>query len=311
MLRLSMRIIFMGSPQFAVPSLQLLASKYNVVCVVTQPDRRAGRGKKLRSSPVKEAAQELDLPIIQPQKLRDKEDTNHLFEMKPDLIIVAAYGQILSQEILDIPPQGSINIHASLLPRWRGAAPIQAAILNGDHETGITIMLMDAGLDTGPILSQRSIPILPKDIGGDLSEHLSILGAELLLETLPKYINGDIAPMPQNDDLATYAPMLKKADGVLDFTKPAELLLRQIRAFEPWPTSFFMWEDLRIVVKQASIHPGDKDDPGRVLAIDQTPAITTINGLLVLERIQPAGKKEMDGDAFLRGSPEILGSILM
>jgi methionyl-tRNA formyltransferase len=311
MLRLSMRIIFMGSPQFAVPSLQLLASKYNVVCVVTQPDRRAGRGKKLRSSPVKEAAQELDLPIIQPHKLREKEAINHLFEMKPDLIIVAAYGQILSQEILDIPPQGSINIHASLLPRWRGAAPIQAAILNGDHETGITIMLMDAGLDTGPILSQRSIPILPKDIGGDLSEHLSILGAELLLETLPKYINGDIAPMPQNDDLATYAPMLKKADGVLDFTKPAELLLRQIRAFEPWPTSFFMWEDLRIVVKQASIHPGDKDDPGRVLAIDQTPAITTINGLLVLERIQPAGKKEMDGDAFLRGSPEILGSIVM
>jgi methionyl-tRNA formyltransferase len=310
MLGLVMRIVFMGSPKFAVPSLKLLASNYNVIGVVTQPDRPAGRGKKIRSSAVKEAAQNLNLPIHQPGKLLNQDSIGHLNTLKPDMIIVAAYGQILSQEILDIPPHGCINIHASLLPRWRGAAPIQAAMHNGDHETGITIILMDAGIDTGPILSQKSLSIFPDETAGELSTRLSTFGAELLLDTLPKYIEGDIIPKPQNDDLATYAPMLKKADGALDFNKPAELLLRQIRAYEPWPASFFLLKKRRIVVKKASIRPWDNQDPGKVLAIDDKPAIITSDGLLVLDRIHPAGKKEMDGDAFLRGSPEILSSTL-
>jgi methionyl-tRNA formyltransferase len=310
MIGLNMRILFMGSPQFAVPSLRTLASKYNLTGVVTQPDRPAGRGKALRPSPVKLVAQDLTSNILQPTTLRDDETFSRLEELKPDLIIVAAYGQILPQRVLDIPRLGSLNIHASLLPRWRGAAPIQAAILHGDKETGITIMLMDAGMDTGPILSQKSTAILPHETTGGLTDRLSNIGAELLLKILPEYINGEITPIPQNSSLATYAPMIQKSAGILDFNQSSDHLSNQVRAFEPWPTSFFHWEGKRIVVKKAHSIPWEKTKPGKVILFDHLPAIMTADGLLVLDQIHPAGKKAMSGDAFLRGSPDFIGTNL-
>ncbi|OGO19023.1 MAG: methionyl-tRNA formyltransferase [Chloroflexi bacterium RBG_16_48_8] len=301
-----MRILFMGSPQFAVPSINALASYYTLIGVVTQPDRPAGRGKQLRPSPVKSISQELNLLVLQPEKLRQDDAVSQIQDLQPELIVVAAYGQILPREILNIPSFGCLNIHASLLPRWRGAAPIQAAILHGDEETGTSIMLMDASLDTGPVLSQRTIAIQAHETAGDLSNRLSFLGATLLLETLPGYLRGDIIPVPQDDSSATYAPKIRKSDGALDFNKTSSDLLRQVRAFEPWPTSFFYWGNQRIVVKRAHALPWEKMDPGQVIVIEDYPAITTMDGLLVLKQIHPAGKTIMFGDSFLRGSPEFI-----
>jgi len=246
-----MRIVFMGSPDFAVPALCAIHQYFNLVGVVSQPDRPGGRGRKLRAPPIKIRSQELGIPIIQPETLKNEAVFDQLESLKPDLIIVAAYGQILPPNILTIARNNAINVHASLLPRWRGAAPIQAAILIGDADTGITIIKMDAGMDTGPILSQRSTPIQVDETGGELSERLSSLGADLLIETIPEYVAGNIVPIDQDASLATYAPRLKKADGRLDFLQPAEQLVRQIRAYEPWPTSFCYFNDLRLTVREA------------------------------------------------------------
>jgi methionyl-tRNA formyltransferase len=310
MLGLIMRILFMGSPQFAIPGLRALASNYNLIGVLTQPDRPAGRGKKLRPSPVKVVSEELHLNILQPRRLRDDDSIQQIQELQPDLIIVAAYGQILPQKILDIPSHGSLNIHASLLPRWRGAAPIQAAILHGDEETGISIMLMNAGLDTGPVLSQTKLTIETHETAGDLSNRLAAAGADLLIETLPDYLKGEIKPTPQDDRLATYAPMIKKSEGALDFSKTSTQLSNQVRAFEPWPTSYFSWEGQRIVVKKAYAKAWKKYEPGCVILVEPYPAITTSDGVLVLEEIHPAGRKVMSGEAFLRGSPDFIDAIL-
>jgi methionyl-tRNA formyltransferase len=310
MLGLIMRILFMGSPQFAVPSLRALASNYNLVAVLTQPDRPAGRGRNLRPSPVKVVAEELRLSILQPRNLRDTDSIQKIQDLQPDLIIVAAYGQILPQKILDIPVYGCLNIHASLLPRWRGAAPIQATILHGDEVTGISIMLMDAGLDTGPVLSQTKLTIETHETAGDLSERLAVAGADLLMKTLPDYLTGGMEPVPQDDNLVTYAPMIKKSEGALDFNKTSTQLSNQVRAFEPWPTSYFYWEGQRIVVKKAYAKEWKKSEPGQVILVDPYPAITTADDILVLEEIQPAGKRVMSGDAFLRGSPDFIGSNL-
>src|ERR1051326_976946 len=212
------RVVFMGSPDFSLPTLKALAQNYEVIGVVTQPDRAAGRGRELKPPPVKVLAQEFSLPIIQPEKLRQPEALEQLRLWNPDLIVVAAFGQILRKDVLDLPRFGCINVHASLLPRWRGAAPINAAILAGDEETGVTIMRMDVGLDTGPILAKRSIRLQPDDTAGSGFQTLSTLGADLLIETLPRWIAGEIQPQAQDDSLATYAPMLKKEEGKLDFT---------------------------------------------------------------------------------------------
>jgi len=202
------KIVFMGSPDFALFTLRALNDNYPIAGVVTQPDRAAGRGRELKPPPVKRLALELGIPVIQPEKLRLPEAMEQLHTWAPDLIVVAAFGQILRQDVLDLPPFGCINVHASLLPRWRGAAPINAAILHGDEETGITIMKMDAGLDTGPILSQRSVRIRPDETAGSLFETLSTLGADLLLDTLPGYLADEIEPCPQPEAGVTYAPML-------------------------------------------------------------------------------------------------------
>jgi methionyl-tRNA formyltransferase len=296
------KVVFMGSPDFAIPILRALAENFTVIGVVTQPDRPAGRGRKLAAPPVKVLAQDLDIPIIQPQRLhKDPKAMNQLRTWNPDVIVVAAFGQILKPEVLDLPPYGCINVHGSLLPRWRGAAPLNAAILHGDTETGITIMKMDAGLDTGPMISQRTIPIKESDTAGSLFDKMANLGADLLIETLPLYLLGDLVPKPQDDTQATYAPMLKKSDGELDFGQPAVDLARKVRAFNPWPGTYFQWSGAPLKVHAA--HPVAKSSPGVGVHVihDQLPAIGTAEGLLVLDQLQPAGKKSMRGDVFLRG----------
>ena len=296
-------IVFMGSPEFALPTLQALAARHTVAGVITQPDRPAGRGRLLTPPPIKTLALELGLPVIQPSRLRQPEAMEQLRAWKPDLIVVAAFGQILRQEVLDLPPYGCINVHASLLPRWRGAAPINAAILAGDPQTGITIMRMDAGIDTGPILSQYAMPILPDDTTGTLGPRLAQSGADLLLDTLPAYLNGALQPQPQDEAGAAYAPMLKKEDGRLDFTQSAEALARRVRAFQPWPGTFMEWEGQPLKVLRAAAEPqaAPGQAPGGRAIFQGLPAVATPDGLLLLEEIQPAGKKPMSGAAFLQG----------
>ena len=304
---MSIRIVFMGSPDFALETLRALAEHYPVVGVVTQPDRPAGRGRVLTPPPVKVLAEELGLPVIQPIRLLDTETMAVLRGWKPDLFVVAAFGQILRQEVLDLPPSGSLNVHASLLPRWRGAAPIQASILNGDKQTGVTIMKMDSGVDTGPLLSQRALPIQTGETAGSLAPKLAMLGAELLIDTLPAYLSRDLQPQPQPGE-HTYAPMLKKSDGELDFSQSASALERRIRAFNPWPGTFMTWQNGRLKIHQARAVRFSKTDkltdiePGRRTIYEGKPAVITGNGLLILEELQPAGKKSMPGKVFLRGA---------
>ncbi len=305
-----MRVVFLGSPPFALPSLRALAAIYSVVTLVSQPDRPAGRGREHTAPASKIFASEAGIPVFQPERLRDLDAIARIEALEPDMLVVAAYGQILPQRLLDIPKNGSLNVHASLLPRWRGAAPIQAAIRNGDEQTGVTIMQMDAGLDTGPILTQQSIRIAADETGGSLTERLSQIGSDLLVETIPQLLSGEIAPEPQDESLATHAPMLKKSDGALNLDATAEQLARQIRAFDPWPGSFIMWGDRRLVVKRAHTALLNGTATGRVTVVDNVPAVATREGVLVLDVIQPAGKREMSGEAFVRGAPEFIGAQL-
>jgi len=300
------RIVFMGSPDFALPTLQALYEHYQVVGVVTQPDRPAGRGRQLQASPVKQAAQTLGLEVYQPVSLRKPEVLAQLSAWAPDLIVAAAFGQILPKAVLDLPPKGCLNVHASLLPRWRGASPIQAAIAAGDDHSGVTIMLMDEGLDTGPILSQRSVPLPLGITGSQLSKQLAELGARTLIEILPSYLDGMVAPLPQNENEATYAPMLKKSDGLLDFNRSALELTRKVNAYQPWPGTYFNFNSRQLKVLAA--HPHDTFDSsiGARYIVNESPAVGTAQGLLVLDRVQPEGKKPMSGSDFLRGQPNWL-----
>jgi methionyl-tRNA formyltransferase len=297
------RLVFMGSPEFAVPSLAALVDSYEVAGVVTQPDRPAGRGRSLKPPPVKLTAQENHIPLIQPSSLRKNPVAiAQLKEWAPDAIIVAAFGQILRQDVLELAEFGCINVHASLLPRWRGAAPINATLLHGDAKTGVTIMKMDAGVDTGPVLSQRSIEIEEGDNAGTLSDKLANLGAELLLDTLPKYFSGELKPQPQDQAKAVYAPMLKKEDGLLDFTQPAAQLARQVRAYFPWPGTYTTWNGQTFKIQQAHAVKGENGPPGKPTIYQGNPAFSTAQGLLVLDMVQPAGKKAMRGAQFLMGA---------
>jgi methionyl-tRNA formyltransferase len=219
----------------------------------------------------------------------------------PDLIVVAAFGQILRKDVLELPPHGCINVHASLLPRWRGAAPIHAAILHGDTETGVTIMKMDVGLDTGPMLSQRAIPLMPDDTAGSVLEELSQLGADLLIETLPDYLSGKLTPTPQPDEGMTYAPMIKKEQGQLDFTQDVNELERRVRAFNPWPGAFMDFDGTLLKIHRAHAEAGDAVEGQRLVWRSQ-PAIGARGGMLILDEVQPAGKKPMSGSSFLAGA---------
>ena len=295
------RIVYMGSPDFAVPTLEALARQFPVVGVVTQPDRPAGRGRKLTPPPVKTLAQNLGIPVVQPQKLRtDPAAKDQIRSWAPTVMVVAAFGQILKTDVLEMAPFGSINVHASLLPRWRGVSPIQAALINGDTETGITIMKMDEGIDTGDILTQRAIPIHPEDTGGSLFEKLSQLGAELLVETLPGYLDGKIKPRPQGESSTPYVSMIKKSDGALNFDEPAETLARKVRAYSPWPGTFIQFKGKPLKI-HAAVAVATPAKPGVLTTFEGLPALGTADGLLVLHQVQPAGKKVMPGETFLRG----------
>jgi methionyl-tRNA formyltransferase len=296
------QIVFMGSPDFAASILDVLSIHYPIVGVVTQPDRPAGRGRKISIPPVKSLALELSIPVIQPSKLSvDKRSKQQIIEWNPTVIVVAAFGQILKTDVLEIAPWGSINVHASLLPRWRGVSPIQAAILNGDKETGITIMKMDEGIDTGDIISQRSIPIFPDETGGSLYQKLTQLGGELLVETLPPYLEGEFRPKPQGDSPTPYAPMIKKSDGLLDFNEPAEYLERKVRAYHPWPGTYTFWKNKNLKIIKTHNIPEESPGIGIATIRNNLPAIGTKDGLLVIEIIQPSGKRPMSGDNFLHG----------
>ncbi|HXF86171.1 MAG TPA: methionyl-tRNA formyltransferase [Anaerolineales bacterium] len=295
------KIVFMGSPEFALPTLRALADHYEVVGVVTQPDRASGRGREPKPPPVKTLALELKIPIIQPERLKQPEAMEQLQKWNPDLIVVAAFGQILKPEVLTLPRFGCLNVHASLLPRWRGAAPIHAAILHGDEETGVTIMKMDEGLDTGPILAKRSIRLTRDDTTGSVTQTLSHLGATLLIEILPDYLSGKLQPIPQPDEGATYAPMLKKEDGKLDFTRDVNELERSVRAFNPWPGAFMEFDGAMLKIHRAHVEAGEAEVGQRLIWRNQ-PAVGARGGILVLDEVQPAGKKPMSGKSFLAGA---------
>jgi methionyl-tRNA formyltransferase len=301
---MSIKVVFMGSPEFALPGLRALAQQYKVIGVITQPDRASGRGRALKAPAVKTLALELNIPVLQPVKLREPQAMTQLHEWNPDLIVVAAFGQILKKDVLELPRYGCINVHASLLPRWRGAAPINAAILAGDEEIGVTIMKMDVGLDTGPMLAKRSIRHTPDLTTGLAIQALSQLGADLLIETLPGYMAGTLIPQPQPEEGATYAPMLKKEDGLLDFTRPAAELERRVRAMDPWPGAWFEWNGSVLKVGRASVSAGKGSQVGSRTSVEGRPAVMTADGLLILEEVQPAGKKMMPGRSFLAGAKD-------
>lgn len=304
------RIVFMGTPDFAVATLRGLIAQHEIIGVVTQPDRPAGRNRQIQLSPVKQVALEAKIPVFQPEKIRRAEAIAELKRWSPDVYVVAAFGQILPQMVLDIPPFGSINVHASLLPRWRGAAPIQAVIRAGDAESGITIMKMDAGLDTGPMLSQRTIPLAPDETGQSLHDKLAILGAELLLETLPQYLSGAIQPQPQEDHLATFAPQIKKEEGIIDWTQSAINIERLVRAFTPWPGTSAVWNGQQLKIHSGAAVEGNAK-PGQIIQTKQGIAVGTGAGLFILKVIQLAGRKAMAAEEFIKGQSDFATGTLV
>ena len=304
-------VIFMGTPDFAVPSLQALIAQHDVIGVVTQPDRPAGRKGELRQPPVKICALQHDIPVIQPERLRRPEGMADLQGLgTPDLIVVAAFGQILPQAVLDFPRFGAINVHGSLLPRWRGAAPIHAAIRAGDTETGITIMLMDAGLDTGPMLSKAVLPIESDETGATLHDKMASLGAQLLASTLPHYLDGSLPAQPQDDSIATYAPQIRKEEGLIDWSQDAQSIERLVRAFTPWPGTFTQWQGKQLKIHRGAVRSGQAA-PGHVLiSDDQALCVGTSAGLYEIQELQLEGKKRISAGEFLRGYPDFAASSL-
>jgi methionyl-tRNA formyltransferase len=314
------RLVFMGTPEFAVPGLKTLIESHEVVGVVTQPDRPAGRGQQMRPSPVKEMAQAAGLPIYQPPSLRREETAASIHAWQPDLIVVAAFGQILRPHLLNLPPLGCLNVHASLLPRWRGASPIQHAILAGDAATGISLMQMDEGLDTGPVYIKEAIPIHEDETAATLHDRLAELGATMLRQYLDEIVNGRLHPKPQDENLATYAPLIKKEAGELNWREAAAALDRRIRAMTPWPGAFTWWDGQLLKIKTAvpvttagllsgppgQVVPGPITENGS----EETAVVLTGNGGLQLHRVQQAGKREMAISDFLRGRPDFMGAIL-
>ncbi|MFC1921519.1 methionyl-tRNA formyltransferase, partial [Chloroflexota bacterium] len=247
-----MKVVFMGTPEFSIlPLERLVSGPFEVAAVYTQPDRTAGRGQTLVSSPVKKAAEDLGLRVVQPVSFRREETMEELKAIQPDLAVVAAYGKILPQVVLDIPVHGCINIHPSLLPRHRGVSPVPASILAGDEFTGVSIMLLDAGTDTGPVLAQAQIPVLDYDTTGSLTGKLSLTGAELLMEVIARYIKGEITPKPQNDAEATYCRMITKEEGEIDWTLPAVEIWRRVRAYQPWPGCYTHWQEKQLKILEA------------------------------------------------------------
>lgn len=311
------RIVFMGTPEFAVPSLVALheaaaTQGWELVGVATQPDRPAGRGNKVVASPVKAQAQHYGVPILQPASFRKEPDAlPALAALQPDLLVVAAYGLILPKAVLALPKHGAINVHASLLPAYRGASPITAALLAGRATTGVSIMLMDAGMDTGPVLAQAAQAIHPDDTAASLSERLATQGAHLLVATLPDWLAGGITPTPQ-DQMAgevSLCRLIKKEDGRIDWQQPAVQIERMTRAYAPWPSAFTTWHGATFKIIRAAVIAGSAA-PGHVVSTPHGPAVGTGDGLLLLHTVQPAGKRALDVRSFLNGAPDFVGTQL-
>lgn len=308
------RIIFMGTPEFAVPVLDgLTQTNHSIVAVYTRLDKPAGRGGKLAPSPVKQLAAARALPIVQPKTLKSAEEIGRLRDLRPDLIVVSAHGLILPRDVLAIPPRGCVNTHASLLPRHRGASPISAAILVGDTETGITLMRMDEGIDTGPVLAQRAIPITRDDTTGSLTTRLANLAAELLIEHLPRILSVDLAPQAQDDARATYAKMLEKEQGLIDWNLSAEEIARRVRAFNPWPSAYTYWNGSQVKILGAEprlISESPLHEAGQVVERGKNITVVCGKDALLLHEIQMAGKRAMQIEEFVRGQRNFVGSVL-
>jgi methionyl-tRNA formyltransferase len=317
----AMSIVFIGTPDFAVPSLRRLAADGHVItAVITQPDRPAGRGRHLAPPPVKLAAEELGLTVLQPPTLRDAEPLDAIRALRPEAIVAVAYGQILRRELLDIPPRGVLNVHPSLLPRHRGASPIAGAILAGDDETGVSIMLMDAGMDTGPMLAERRVPISPLDTTGTLTASLAELGAILLAETLPRWLAGEIEPQPQDESRATVTRLIRKEDGVIDWALPAVEIWRRVRAYTPWPAASTALAIEPLLISGAwPVDAASGEPPGNVVALPPNAppeaqaaafAVQTGDGFLAVLQLQRAGRRALSSAEFARGIPGIIGQRL-
>lgn len=306
-----MRIVFMGTPDFSVPVLKsLIKSEHEVIAAVTQPDKPKGRGKAIVMPPVKETALEYQIPVFQPERARDQSFIEEMRKLRPDVMVVIAFGQILPQELLDVPRYGCINIHASLLPKYRGAAPIQWAVINGEKETGVTTMMMDAGMDTGDMLEKRVIALNPKETGGSLFDRLSLLGGEAILSTLEKLEAGTLVRTPQDPEKATSVRKIPKSLGDIDWSMDAAVIERLIRGLNPWPSAYTHWNGKLIKLWEADTEPdtepgtGPDSTCGEVLAAGENSLkIGTGRGILNIKSLQIEGKKRMDTASFLRGYP--------
>jgi methionyl-tRNA formyltransferase len=311
-----MKVVFMGSPPFALPALQsLMSNKYDISMVYTQPDKRTGRGQQVMQCAVKQFAIESGLSVMQPETFKEHGAVEKLSAIQPDLIVVAAYGQILPDAVLRVPKYKCINIHPSLLPKYRGPSPIAAAILDGDAQTGVTIMLTEKKVDSGPILGQRYMEITGEDDTESLSDKLAGLGARLLIDTLPDWVAGRIQPLAQDESLASYTRMETKEDGRLDFNLPAVQLWRKIKAYHPWPGCYAHWNKTRLkIIKAMPVDDGGKGQIGQIIALYRMQAaraaVQTGDGLLGLVTIQPEGKREMAAADFIAGHRDFIGSFL-
>jgi methionyl-tRNA formyltransferase len=310
-----MRVVFMGTPDFSVLPLEyLILNKYQVAVVYTQPDKPMGRGQALAASPVKRAALARELSVVQPESLKGETAAEQLRSFQPDVIVLAAYGQILPRTILDIPRHGCINIHPSLLPRFRGASPVAAAILAGDEFTGVSIMQMDAGLDTGPVLARAQVPVASWDTTGSLTGKLSLVGAQMLLEVLPRWVKGELAAQPQDEAAAVYSAPISKGEGEIDWHLPAVDIWRRVRAFQPWPGCFTRWQGRQLKIIEAVPLPGQAGiGVGQVIArkgAETAFAVGTGDGVLGVIRVQMEGKKAMSAAEFLCGQRQFIGAIL-
>ena len=312
-----MRIIFMGTPEFAVPCLEkLILNHYQVVAVYTQGDKPAGRGRSVISSPVKRAALTWQLPVVQPDSLKGEEVVTQLAGFNPDVIVVSAFGQILPQSVLAVPSYGCINIHPSLLPRFRGASPVAGAILAGDEFTGVSIMLMEKGLDAGPILARAQIPISLQDTTGSLTAKLSQVAAWLLQEVLVRWTKGELSPQPQNEAEATYRSSIVKAEGEIDWHLSTIDIWRRVRAFHPWPGCYTQWQGRQLkIIEVVPLFSETRLEAGRVVALtpdkgEATFGIYTGDGILSVLRVQLEGKQAMSAAEFLRGQKQFIGATL-
>lgn len=294
------KVVFMGTPDFAVPILEKLIEMVDVVLVVTQPDREVGRKKEIKFSPIKEVALKNNINIFQPEKIRL--DYQEILNVNPDMIVTCAYGQIIPEVILNAPKYGAINVHASLLPKYRGGAPIHRSIINGDEKTGITIMYMDKGMDTGDMISKKEYEIKPTDNVGILHDNLSLIGAQLLEETLPSIFAGTNNREKQNDADATYAPVIKREDEIIDFNLSGKEILNKIRGLNPWPLANFILNDKEVKVLEAEFVPSNINKPSLIKILDKNNlAISCKDGLIYLKSIKPNGKNIMNIKDFLNG----------